>query len=301
MVNGIKPRVHYNRREVLTACLFLLPTMILLFGFCYYPAFSAIKGSFYKWDGFNAPKWYATKNYTKLFKDKVFIIALKNVFRWAAGSIVVQLTAPLCGALLIYNLKNKKIQYAYRVMFVLPMVVPSVVTIKIWTFLYEPNIGLLNTFLRTVGLSGAAQNWLGESKLVIPSLVFVGFPWISGFNLLIYYAGLQSISQDVIEYSEIDGASKWQRVIHIELPLILGQIKLLLILGLINTLQNITLPLLMTNGGPGYDSYTPGLYMYFQAFRLGSYSMANTIATVMFVIILLLTILSTRLRSKIDT
>ena len=85
-----------------------------------------------------------------------------------------------------------------------------------------------------------------------------------------------------------------------QLPLILGQIKLLLILGLINTLQNITLPLLMTNGGPGYDSYTPGLYMYFQAFRLGSYSMANTIATVMFVIILVLTIISTRLRSKMD-
>ena len=108
------------------------------------------------------------------------------------------------------------------------------------------------------------------------------------------------ISQDVLEYTQIDGCSSWQRVFHIELPLILGQIKLLLILGLINTLQNITLPLLMTNGGPGYDSYTPGLYMYFQAFRLGSYSMANTIATVMFVIILVLTIISTRLRSKMD-
>ena len=83
-------------------------------------------------------------------------------------------------------------------------------------------------------------------------------------------------------------------------PEILGQVKLLLILGLINTLQNITLPLLMTNGGPAYDSYTPGLYMYFQAFRLGSYSMANTIATVMFVIIMALTLLSTRLKSKVD-
>ena len=295
-----KLRVRYNKREVFTAMLFLLPTMILLFLFCYYPAFNAIKGSFYKWDGFNDPKWYALKNYKKLFADKVFAISLKNVFKLAAGNILVSLLAPMIGALMIFNLKNKRVQYWYRVAFVMPMVVPAVVTIKIWTFIYEPNIGILNSFLRLIGLDAVTQNWLGETAWVIPSLVFVGFPWISGFNLLIYYAGLQDISSDVLEYAEIDGCTGWGKVRYIQLPLILGQIKLLLILGLIGTLQNITLPLLMTNGGPAYDSYTPGLYMYFQAFRLGSYSMANTIATVMFVIILALTIISTRLRSKID-
>ena len=297
---GRRLRVRYNKREVATAILFLLPTMVLLFGFCYYPAFNAIKGSFYNWDGFNDPRWVGVRNFQKLFRDKVFILSLSNVFRWAAGSILVSLSAPLIGALMIFNLKNKRSQYWYRVIFVLPMVVPSVVIIKIWTFIYEPNIGVLNSFFRTTGLGALALNWLGESSLVIPSLVFVGFPWISGFNLLIYYAGLQSISGDVLEYAEIDGCNRWQRIFRIELPLILGQIKLLLILGLIGTLQNITLPLLMTNGGPAYDSYTPGLYMYFQAFRLGSYSMANTIATIMFVIILTLTIISTRMRSKIN-
>lgn len=293
-------REHYNKSEVLTAILFLLPTMILLIGFCYYPAFQAIKGSFYKWDGFNDPKWYGIKNYVKLFKDKVFLISLGNVFKWAAGSLVVSLGAPMIGALLIFNLKNKKIQYAYRVMFVLPMVVPAIVTIKIWTFMYEPNIGLINTALRQLGLDSWALNWLGADNLVIPSLIFVGFPWISGFNLLIYYAGLQSISSEVLEYAQIDGCTRWQQVRYIQLPLIVGQIKLLLILGVINTLQNITTPLLMTSGGPGYASYTPGLYMYFQAFRLGSYSMANTIATVMFVIILVLTIINTRLKSNAE-
>ena len=290
----------YSRREILTAVVFLLPTMILLIGFCYYPAINAVKGSFYDWDGFNLPEWTGLENYASLFSDSIFALSLKNVFKWALGSITVSLLAPLIGALMIFHLKNRRTQYWYRVIFVLPMVVPSIVTIQIWTFIYEPNIGHLNTALRSLGLDTLAKNWLGETALVIPALVFVGFPWISGFNLLIYYAGLQDISQDVLEYTQIDGCSSWQRVFHIELPLILGQIKLLLILGLINTLQNITLPLLMTNGGPGYDSYTPGLYMYFQAFRLGSYSMANTIATVMFVIILVLTIISTRLRSKMD-
>ena len=300
-VNAHRPlRVRYNKREVTTAILFLLPTMILLLLFCYYPAFEAIKGSFYKWDGFNAPKYRGWQNYEKLFKDDVFIRSLGNVLYWGGGSMVVSIVAPMIGALLIFNLYNKKSQYWYRVAFVLPMVVPAVVTIKIWTFIYEPNIGILNNMFRGIGLNGLAKNWLGDPKLVIPSLIAVGFPWISGFNLLIYYAGLQNISQDVLEYAEIDGCSRWQRVLHIELPLIRGQIKLLLILGLINTLQNITTPLIMTNGGPGYDSYTPGLYMYFKAFRLGRYGEAYTIATVMFVIIMLLTIISTRLRSEVD-
>ncbi len=87
--------------------------MLLLIFFCYYPAFNAIKGSFYKWDGFNDPKWRGLKNYEKLFKDDVFILSIKNVFKWAAGSIAVSMLAPMIGALMIFNLKNKKIQYWY--------------------------------------------------------------------------------------------------------------------------------------------------------------------------------------------
>ena len=303
MVNPAAPhklKVRYNKREVLTAILFLVPTMVILLGFSYYPAFEAIKGSFFEWDGFNDPEWVGFENYVKLFSDPVFQISLKNVLKWSAGSIVIQLVAPLIGALLIFNLKSRRAQYWYRVIFVLPMVVPSIVTIQIWTFIYEPTIGLLNNLLKALNAEFLVRNWLGESALVIPSLIFIGFPWISGLNLLIYYAGRQDISTDVLEYAELDGCVGWKRVTKIELPLILGQVKLLLILALVGTLQNVTVPLLMTNGGPGYDSYVPGLYMYFQAFRLGNYGMANTIATVMFVIIMTLTIISTRMKSKLS-
>lgn len=302
-MNGIKaqPRIKtkYKVSEVTRAILFLLPTMVILIGFTYYPAIRAIIGSFTAWDGFNDPRWVGFQNYQRLFADPIFIVSLRNVFYWAAGSIVVGLTAPLIAALMIFHLKNKRRQYWYRVVFVMPMVVSAVVVIQIWRFIYEPNFGILNTFLRDVGLGFLASNWLGESRLVIPSLIFVGFPWISGFNLLIYYAGLQSISGDVLEYAQIDGCSRLQRIFRIELPLISGQIRLLLILGLIGTLQNVTLPLLMTMGGPGYDSYTPGLYMYFQAFSMSRFGMAFTIATVMFVIIMILTIFSMRIRTKI--
>ena len=284
----------YNKYHVLTAFLFLLPTAVIVLGYSYYPALRAIWGSFTRWDGFNDPQFVGFANYTALFRDRIFLISLRNVFYWSAGTLVVILVAPFIGAELIFHLKTERAQYLYRVLFVLPLVVPAVVTVLIWTFIYEPSIGLLNRLLVDFFKINREliPNWLGDSRFVIPSLIFIGFPWISGMNLLIFYSGLQDIPTDVIEYSHLDGCTGLARIFRIDIPLITGQIRLLLILGIIGTLQNLTVPLLMTGGGPGYDSYVPGLYMYFLAFRTSNFGMAFTIATVMFVIIFILTLIS---------
>ena len=285
---------NYNKYHILTAFLFILPTAVFVLGFSYYPALRAIWGSFTKWDGFNDPKFIGIVNYITLFKDRIFLISLRNVFYWSGGSLIVILVAPFIAAELIFHLKTARAQYLYRVLFVIPLVVPAVVTVLIWTFIYEPSIGLLNRLL-VDGLKISRElipNWLGDSRFVIPSLIFIGFPWMSGMNLLIYYSGLQDISTDVIEYAQLDGCTGLARILKIDIPLISGQIRLLLILGIIGTLQNLTVPLLMTGGGPGYDSYVPGLYMYFKAFRTSDFGMAFTIATVMFVMIFTLTLIS---------
>ena len=284
----------YNKYHVLTAYLFILPTAVFVLGFCYYPALRAILGSFTKWDGFNQPIFIGITNYITLFKDRIFLISLRNVFYWSGGSLVVILTAPFIGAELIFHLKTSRAQYFYRVLFIIPLVVPAVVTVLIWTFFYEPSIGLLNRLLVDVFRINREliPNWLGDGRFVIPSLVFIGFPWMSGMNLLIYYSGLQDISTDVIEYAQLDGCTGLIRILKIDIPLITGQIRLLLILGIIGTLQNLTVPLLLTGGGPGYASYVPGLYMYFKAFRMSDFGIAFTIATIMFVIIFTLTLIS---------
>ena len=284
----------YKRDHIVTAFLFILPTAVFVLGFSYYPALRAIWGSFTQWDGFNDPKFIGIANYIALFKDRIFLISFRNVLYWSAGSLVVILVAPFIGAELIFHLKTVRAQYLYRVLFVIPLVVPAVVTVLIWTFIYEPSIGLLNRLLVDVFRINRAiiPNWLGDSHFVIPSLIFIGFPWMSGMNLLIYYSGLQDISTDVIEYAQLDGCTGLIRILKIDIPLITGQIRLLLILGIIGTLQNLTVPLLMTGGGPGYDSYVPGLYMYFKAFRTSDFGMAFTIATVMFVLIFILTLIS---------
>jgi raffinose/stachyose/melibiose transport system permease protein len=286
-----------NSYQIIAAGLFILPTAIFVLGFSYYPAFRAIIGSFTRWDGFNEPSFVGLSNYKILFADRIFHISIRNVLGWSIGSLLVSLTIPFIGAELIFHLRSKRAQYLYRVLFIIPLVVPATVTILIWTFIYEPSIGLLNSLLTEIfGINREIiPNWLGDSRLVIPSLIFIGFPWLAGLNLLVYYSGLQDISGDVIEYAQLDGCTGISRVLKIDIPLVMGQIRLLLILGIIGTLQNITTPLLMTNGGPGYDSYVPGLYMYFKAFRLSDFGSAYTIATVMFIMIFALTLIARRI------
>jgi raffinose/stachyose/melibiose transport system permease protein len=290
----MKIKSDYSRYHIVAAVVFLLPTAVFVLGFCYYPALRAIIGSFTKWDGFGEPVFVGLNNFITLFKDPVFQVSVRNVLYWSAGSILIAMTAPFIGAELMFNLPGAKAQFIYRVLFVFPIVVPAVVTILIWTFIYEPSFGLFNRLLVDVLHipREIIPNWLGDSRFVIPSLLFMGFPWMSGLNLLIYYSGLQDISGDVIEYAELDGCTGFKRVFRIDIPLVGGQIRLLLVLSIIGTLQNLTVPLLMTNGGPGYDSYTPGLYMYFKTFRMGDFGMGFTIATVMFVVIFILTLIS---------
>jgi raffinose/stachyose/melibiose transport system permease protein len=297
----MKTKINYSKHQIFAAVVFLLPTAVFVLGFCYYPALRAIIGSFTRWDGFNDPVFIGFQNYSALFKDRIFQISVRNVLYWSAGSMTIGLIAPFIGAELIFHLPSRKAQYIYRVLFIIPIVVPGMVTLLIWTFIYEPTIGLLNTLLVDVFRIAreSIPNWLGNSKLVIPSLMFMGFPWMSGLNLLIYYSGLQDISGDVIEYAGLDGCIGLNRIMKIDVPLIMGQIRLLLVLGIIGTLQNITVPLLMTNGGPGYDSYVPGLYMYNQAFRMSNFGMAFTIATTMFAVIFVLTLIS-RLKTAND-
>ncbi|MFV0503394.1 MAG: carbohydrate ABC transporter permease [Lachnospirales bacterium] len=294
MKNGL----NNTNYQIFYAILFLLPTILILLSFSYLPTFSAIYFSFTEWDGFFNPKFIGLKNYIQLINDPIFWKSLKNVLYWGLGSGIVTMIAPFICAELIISCKNKKSQYFFRSAFVLPMVVPTIVILQIWQFIYSPEIGLLNQLLVNLDLGDLGKNWLGDPTWVVPSLIFMGFPWISGLNLLLFYAGLQGIPGDVKEYAKIDGCVGLKRISKIDIPLIRGQIRLVLILTLIGVLQNTTTPLLMTNGGPGYSSYVPGLYMYFKAFKESKFGYASAIATIMFLLILIFTFIANKISKE---
>jgi len=278
-----------RRRE---CYLLLLPTFALLGIFNYFPAGSAIYHSFFNWNGANVEVFNGFENFTTLFTNPDFLVSIVNVLKITVISILISVSFPLLAALLIYRMHVDKAAYFYKVLYVIPMVVPSVVIFLIWKFIYSPTDGILNTLLTTVGLSGLIHTWLGDYNTALYSVLFVGFPWVSGFQTLIFLAGLQNISVSVTEAAILDGTGPVQRFFSIELPLIASQIKLIVILAIINSVQGFVNILLMTNGGPGKSTMVPGLYLYRNAMQYGKMGYACSIGTFLFVVILTLTYLN---------
>jgi ABC-type sugar transport system permease subunit len=137
-------------------------------------------------------------------------------------------------------------------------------------------------------------DWLGDPSFVIFSIIFMGFPWIGGTSVLIYMSGLMNISGEIIESSLLDGANTITRIIRIDIPMIIGQIRYFLIFGIIGGLQDYGVQIVLTKGGPGYSTMVPGYYMFTQAFDAGRMGYASAIGTVMFFVIFIFTMLTYR-------
>jgi len=143
---------------------------------------------------------------------------------------------------------------------------------------------------------------LGNPRIALYSLMAVGFPWIGGFSLLIYFAGLQAIPVDVLDSCKLDGATGWSRIKNVDIPLVMAQTKLLMILGFIGGLQGFQTQLILTNGGPGYSTTVPGLHLYQNAMAYDRMGYACAIGVVLFIVILGLTYLNTKyLKSSAET
>ena len=272
--------------------LFILPAIIFAAIFLYYPALSGLYHAFFDWDGVSPPDFIGLANFQEMLSDPAAQLAFINVAKLTAFSFVIALTIPLGVARLINGLPNLRLQYLFRVGFVVPLVVPSVILYLIWAFFYDPANGVINRLLVDVHLKGLTQGWLGDPNLALYCIMFVGFPWVDGFGLLIYTAGLQSIPSELGEAASLDGANVWQRFWRVELPLILGQIRLMGVLAIVNSLQNFTQILILTNGGPGQATTVPGLYLYQNAIVDQRMGYAAAISLVLFAIILALTLIN---------
>ena len=157
----------------------------------------------------------------------------------------------------------------------MPMVAPGVVGTLIWRFIYDPNNGLMTALMQTLGIlkDGQVIDWLGDPNYVIFSIIFMGFPWIGGTSVLIYMSGLMNIPSSLIESSVLDGAGTFTRIFKIDLPMIVGQIRYFVIMGIIGALQSYSTQIILTEGGPGYTTMVPGYYMYTQAFMPDGWAM----------------------------
>lgn len=286
--------------QAFAALLMLLPAFAFLGVFKYFPSLSAFYYAFTKWDGFGEPKFVGLQNFAKLLKDDVFHTSMKNGAVWTLVYSIQCIIPPLIAAELIFHVKSGRMQYFYRVLLILPMVVPEIVNQLIWQLIYDGDIGMINQLLNAVGLGRYAKDWLGNTETALAALMFMNFPWIHAFNMLIFYAGLQSIPGEVLESATMDGLGSFGKIFRIHLPFLIGQIKVALILAIIAGLQNVTAPLVMTSGGPGYATYVPALHMYLAAFSNSRFGYSCAMAVVLFVVVMLLTLLSNRLKSQTE-
>lgn len=278
----------------------MLPLLILLVTLRFYPILSAFFHSFFRWDGFQTGRFLGLANYQRLVGDANMIQAAGNIAKFVVSRLVLNLTFPMLGALLIYHLRSTRTGYVYRVLFMIPMVVPLIVVLLTWKFIYHPYDGVLNRVLGAIGLEQLERIWLGDFDTALWAVIGIGFPWvtglgIAGFALLIYLAGLQRISADVMDALTVDGASILTRIFRIEIPLIADQIRVITVLTTINTLQSYVPVMIMTGGGPSNASLVPGLYLYQSAFHHDRFGYAAAIGVVMAIILVLITVLTNRL------
>ncbi|MCX6046532.1 MAG: sugar ABC transporter permease [Chloroflexi bacterium] len=257
----------------------LLGTFALLITFSYYPALSAI--------------------YHIFTSEIIFRKGFANMLLLTIWQVVRSSTFPLLGAALLYRMRSEKMSYAFRMVFVLPLVVPAVVGILVWRQLYEPNFGLFNAVL--IGLNMKPLAWLNSPDTALFSLMFTGFPWIDGVGLLIYLAGLLAIPAEILEAATMDGASSIRRFFAMELPLIVPQIRLIVILNVIGSLQGFGWQLLVTRGGPNNATTVPAWEMYQSAMTEGRFGVASAVGVVLFVLIFVLTLINNSyIRSNVE-
>jgi ABC-type sugar transport system permease subunit len=273
-----------------TAYLLLLPTFALLLLFNYYPVVIAFVRSFTDWSKNTASlvdiKFIGFENYKTMFEESYFFTGIKNLVIITLTNFAKTLTVPLLVAELVFAMRSNREKYWFRFLFVLPMVVPGVVSALIWQNIYDPNIGLLNTLFRSWNRVDLARVWLGDPATAIWAIVFMGFPFISAFNFLVYYGGLINIPSSLIEAARVDGSNSFYNFFRIHIPLLGPQFKLLIILTFITSIQDYAGIYLLTGGGPGTATYVPGLELYYNATRFGRYGYACALGVVMFIVIL---------------
>jgi raffinose/stachyose/melibiose transport system permease protein len=293
-MNGKKAFFYYIRPYC-----FLLPVYVLIVVFKYIPFFVALQKSFYKWDGGKTNIFTGLDNYLELFKDPLFHTSLRNVAVVSAAYVIIALTLPLLTAELVFSLRSGRLQYAIRTTFTFPMVVPGLVTILMWRWILSGDYGILNRFLRILGLGSLARPWLGNSHTALGSLIAIGFPWLGiamlgGMQFLIYFGALQGIPQDLFEASQIDGVNVLKRFFLIDIPMLASQFKLLLTLAVIQGLQIFDSVHILTRGGPGTATMVPAEYIYEQGFNYGRMGYSSAIGVSLFAIILLFSFLNQR-------
>ncbi len=288
-VNARLSLLNYRYRPVFGTL--LIPSLLLIGVFSYYPAVRSLIGGFYQWNGFSPPAYSGTSQFKQYIQSPTFGTEAKNLAILVGGSILITLVSQFTAAEIVTHMPRRAAALA-RYVLVLPIVLPPLVLIEVWAYLLQPGSGLVDHVLDAAGLP--QPSWLSNPHLALVSILLIGFPWISNLGFLIFLGGLQNLPKDVLDAGRLDGLGPIGRVFAIDIPLLMPQFRIVVILSGIFAVQNFVPILLLTNGGPGTATLVPGLDMYQSAFQNDQYGYGMAIGTLLFVAMLIFTLAAMR-------
>ena len=283
-----------KRHEINSNVVYILPALVVYLLFTAYPVARAIFDSFYDWDGIRGDREFlGLGNYVELLTDdRIFRGAVRNNAIWFVVTVGVLL---ILGFTLAYILNGQlRLRNFYRTILFLPMTASAVVIGLAWNNIYHPEMGLLNTTLRTLGLGSLEQIWLGDPNIVLYAILLVQIWASTGTWVVIFLAGLQAIPQELVEAAWIDGANSLQRVWYVAIPLVKPTTRTLLILGAIGAVQAFGLPYLMTRGGPYHASELMALRVLNLGFNLYRTGYASALSVLLLAIAGVITFIQLR-------
>lgn len=292
-----------SRAARLAGLAWVVPALVLLGVFVYLPLVQNIAFSTQEWDIYSGiSEFVGLKNYEKLLQDPVFWSSLSNNLLYAALSIVFQVGGALVLAAMIESLRSIRWRKALRAIYFVPSAISLTVAGLLFYFIYEPNLGLLNNLLDALGLDALAQPWLGQESTAMVAIIAMSQWQGFGYSTLLFAVAIQRIPSELYEAASLDGIGPVRRFLHVTVPLVREMTGLMVIVTVSGAFQVFNEVMVMTSGGPNNSTQVLATWLYRSGFVRNDFGYAAAIATVIFVVTLLIAVAQlwyTR-RKKVD-
>lgn len=284
-----------QKEDFWTGLLCLSPTLVIVSVFTLFPVLFSLYLSFHRWSILRPEKpFVGLDNYLRMVDDAEFWLALKNTFIYTIG--VVGLETPLALILALVLTRKLRGLALYRTAYFMPAVTSTIAVAVVWTWVFNPQYGLINQALEAVGLQG--PGWLADPTWALPAIIIMSVWKNAGYHMVIFLAGLQSIPDVYYEAASLDGANGWKQFWHVTWPLLIPTTGFVLITNVIFSFQVFGPVYVMTGGGPMRSTTVIVYYLYQRAFQFLEMGYASAIAWVVFLIIMFLTVIQFRYTRK---
>jgi len=287
-----------RRLSKLSPYLWILPALAVYGVFKLYPLVSGLQMSLLRWDGIEEPRYIGLRNFDKILSDPMTGAVLMNNVHYAVGTVLGKIVLSLFLAILLHQaLKGRTF---YRTSLFMPVVMSFVVVGVLWSWLFNPQFGLINSLLRGLGLGALVQDWLGDAAVALNSLILVDIWKWYGFHMVIFLAGLQSIPDELYEAARIDGASVWQQFLHVTLPMLRPVMIVNVTISVMGAFNVFDIPFIMTAGGPANATNVMALHIYIRGFKFYRFGFSAALSYVLLVIVTLVAAIQLKLMTSGD-